>query len=627
MSQIDNKETNSLKNQTFYFDNQLPSLPVPNLDKTLKKYLDSVQPFLTEIEFLETCKKIENFRNGIGKHLHFKLLERARHERNWLEKWWLDWAYLEWREPLSPFINTSGCVVGSELPNEILLKAKQMNINVQAAQVAFCSYFMNVFFEELRNETFPVQKSRSTYFSMDQFRKFYNTCRIPLENKDELHNHFKTVKEGECPTHLIVMYRNRFFKVDIYDKDSRLLTITELYHQFKSIFDNYNLKPLGVGIGALTADKRDDWARNRQHLINLSPKNLSSLENIEKSLYLINFEELDAQNIDEIINVSLLQNPKNRYFDKSYELIVTKSGMIGSNVEHTPFDGMVSTTVIAYTLEKTKKLGKDLISIESFGNRGRLIEPEELEFIYDEKIQKEILKSASLFENTCALLECKNLILANCSREKLKSYRVNPDTFTQMCMQLAYYQLHKKPAPTYETATTRAYYHGRTETVRSCTNEAIEFCKQMCNDDKSTRLNDFELLKLFKKACEKHDTLMNEARDNQGCDRHLLGLMLISKELKLELPEIYTDPAWKKSGGGGNFLISSSCVGYNNVVGTCCPFGLNGYTMIYCFSNQGLCFSLTRFKNSTETNMESMINSLKSATLKVQHLFEMSPKI
>ena len=33
--------------------------------------------------------------------------------------------------------------------------------------------------------------------------------------------------------------------------------------------------------------------------------------------------------------------------------------------------------------------------------------------------------------------------------------------------------------PTYETATTRHFYHGRTETVRSCTDEAISFAKAL----------------------------------------------------------------------------------------------------------------------------------------------------
>ena len=38
--------------------------------------------------------------------------------------------------------------------------------------------------------------------------------------------------------------------------------------------------------------------------------------------------------------------------------------------------------------------------------------------------------------------------------------------------------------PTYETATTRHFYHGRTETVRSCTEEAINFAKALDEKEK-----------------------------------------------------------------------------------------------------------------------------------------------
>ena len=38
--------------------------------------------------------------------------------------------------------------------------------------------------------------------------------------------------------------------------------------------------------------------------------------------------------------------------------------------------------------------------------------------------------------------------------------------------------------PTYETATTRHFYHGRTETVRSCTEEAIKFAKALDEKEK-----------------------------------------------------------------------------------------------------------------------------------------------
>ena len=39
--------------------------------------------------------------------------------------------------------------------------------------------------------------------------------------------------------------------------------------------------------------------------------------------------------------------------------------------------------------------------------------------------------------------------------------------------------MYKTLPAVYETAHTRLFYHGRTETVRSLTNESLEFCKIM----------------------------------------------------------------------------------------------------------------------------------------------------
>lgn len=38
-----------------------------------------------------------------------------------------------------------------------------------------------------------------------------------------------------------------------------------------------------------------------------------------------------------------------------------------------------------------------------------------------------------------------------------------------------------------------------------------------------------------------------------------------------------------KSGGGGNFIISSSCVGLAESAGGCAPMCLDGYCVIYSF--------------------------------------------
>jgi carnitine O-acetyltransferase len=60
---------------------------------------------------------------------------------------------------------------------------------------------------------------------------------------------------------------------------------------------------------------------------------------------------------------------------------------------------------------------------------------------------------------------------------RLTSAKVSPDAFVQICLQLTYYRINRKLAPTYETASVRKYAHGRTETCRSLSLELANFVK------------------------------------------------------------------------------------------------------------------------------------------------------
>ncbi|KFM59850.1 Carnitine O-acetyltransferase, partial [Stegodyphus mimosarum] len=80
----------------------LPRLPVPPLHPSLEKYLLSVRPLLTEEEYRNTEKVVKEFGapGGLGVKLHTMLKERAKVTENWLDEWWLNSAYLEFRMPL-----------------------------------------------------------------------------------------------------------------------------------------------------------------------------------------------------------------------------------------------------------------------------------------------------------------------------------------------------------------------------------------------------------------------------------------------------------------------------------------------------------------------------------------------
>ena len=59
----------------------------------------------------------------------------------------------------------------------------------------------------------------------------------------------------------------------------------------------------------------------------------------------------------------------------------------------------------------------------------------------------------------------------------------------QMAFQLAHYRMHGHSASTYESASTAAFKHGRTETIRSCTPLSHAFAQAFCSEDANPNPN------------------------------------------------------------------------------------------------------------------------------------------
>ena len=130
---------------------------------------------------------------------------------------------------------------------------------------------------------------------------------------------------------------------------------------------------------------------------------------------------------------------------------------------------------------------------------------------------------------------------------------MSPDTYFQVALQLAHYRDQGHVVATYETATTRAYFHGRTETVRSCTAEALKFIQALESGTSPQKT----LLSLFLDACKAHQSLVKDATFGKGVDRHLLALRMQAYETGLTDVEFFTDPAYTRS---TTFNLSTSNV-------------------------------------------------------------------
>jgi len=83
------------------FEKSLPNLPVPSISSTATKYLETVQPHLTDAEYAETRKAVDEFVSSSHvAELQRRLQSRAEGTESWLSEWWNDVAYMGYRECL-----------------------------------------------------------------------------------------------------------------------------------------------------------------------------------------------------------------------------------------------------------------------------------------------------------------------------------------------------------------------------------------------------------------------------------------------------------------------------------------------------------------------------------------------
>jgi carnitine O-acetyltransferase len=136
----------------------------------------------------------------------------------------------------------------------------------------------------------------------------------------------------------------------------------------------------------------------------------------------------------------------------------------------------------------------------------------------------------------------------------IKKFGVSPDSWAQMIIQLAYRRLvgDKRNGGTYEAATTRKFFKGRTETIKVVTTQSDAWVKSM--DDPA--VDTAERKRLFDEAAMKHIQLAKNCGNGQGVDRHMLGLKQLVQKGE-EMPSVFLDPLVTRA---SYWVISTSAI-------------------------------------------------------------------
>jgi len=388
-SMIDSLYTSDNEN-TFQYDETLPPLPLPSLENTLAKYLDTVRPHLTEEEFAATEALVKEFKEGQGRTLHEKLSIKASQSKNWLEKWWLDCAYLQTRLPLIPFQNMSGVFPTPDFwPPQ------------PGTRVERCSLIMHFnlkFFKMIRDEKLRPMVHKGVPWAMDQFKRIYNSVRIPGDPQDTLVSPFKSKSEGPLhSSNIIVLYRGYIFSFDILLPDESILTPQELSYQLTYIEKwCQSQEREGPGIGALTITERSTWARNREYLKSLHAENGKLLDVIENAIGVYAFEDSEPLSQTDVLVEVMGGDCRNRWADKSSTSIFFKNGLSGGSCDHTPMDGFCTAVITHYVSNSLTECKGDFGGPSQFRDFSR---PERLDFHLDDKIFHEIEKAKTQFRS------------------------------------------------------------------------------------------------------------------------------------------------------------------------------------------------------------------------------------
>lgn len=615
---------------TFKYDKELPSLPVPTIEQTVYKLLESIKPIANdEFAYRQTeSKALALLQDHDVNELQKLLKERASKEKNWLESWWTEFAYLRSRKPLIPYSNMSAPLpIMKEWP---MVGRNEPNYGqVRRQRAALSTHFQLTFWQMIRLEQMRPMIHKGIPWSMNQFKYLFNTTRRPDEPKDELVSWFRTAREGlPESTELIVLHRGHIFTlkpVSILSSDGQqvaIMSAPQIEQQLKYIEDWASKHGDGPGVGSLTTHERSEWTESRRLLADISDKNKLILDRIDKALSVLILDDNEPATMNEIFRLSMCGDQRNRWADKSISSIAFKNGTFGASADHTPYDGFCTGIMTHYLMTSVEESGgiwsenlELLANSNKFKSSDPVIsQPELLEFDLNDKLSELIGEADSHFRNISSTIDTLHETFKHFGKSLAKEHRIHPEAFVQCAIHAAYHKQHFSMAPAYVTASTRRFYNGRTETCRSCFPEMKQFA---CHLNENSDLKPKEAFELLKKSTDKFQWFMDEASKGLGCDRHLMGLYLLAIFGGHKIPELFDDELVQRT---NNYILSTSCSGYWNVCGGVPPLIEEGYGCFYGIEDNEITFACTAYKSCPTTNVELFYANLSETLLKMQKI-------
>ena len=519
---------------TYHFQPSLPRLPIPEVKDTCDRFLLSAEPLVSKKELDEAKEAVEDFLEHHAPSLQEELVAKDKRDKsNYVSAPWYE-MYLQDRRPL--IINSNpavGWLVDPNRPSQLARSASLLH----AAAVTYRTLRdqqlePDIFHTEPKksqtgwweNVIRFVPSSVSFYgayavgaypLDMSQYDNLFQSTRVPHLEEDKLQKYSNS-------KHVCVMRGSKFYEVDILDESGNLLEESDIRCSLRTIL-NDELDVTTPPVGVLTAADRNTWASAREHLLDSNPSNAATLLSIDSALFVLCLEHEISLTNEDRFKMNVHGNGRNRWFDKSFSIIVDPEGHAAVNFEHAWGDGVA---VIRFFNEVYKEsISSEVLPEEEanddFAKDEYRSTTSALEFVLDDQTMETICEEEKKVDETLESLNTSVLLSETVNSSWVKAHKIGPDGFLQMAFQLAHARTKDgRPGATYESASTSAFKHGRTETIRSTTNES----QKMCDFFLSTTSTNQEKAAALRDAAGNHGKLTVAGLTGKGWDRHLFAL-------------------------------------------------------------------------------------------------------
>ncbi|XP_063456578.1 palmitoyl thioesterase CPT1C isoform X2 [Pan paniscus] len=544
----------------FSYQRSLPRQPVPSVQDTVRKYLESVRPVLSDEDFDWTAVLAQEFLRLQASLLQWYLRLKSWWASNYVSDWWEEFVYLRSRNPL--MVNSNYYMMDFLYVTPTPLQAARAGNAVHA--LLLYRHRLN------RQEIPPTLLMGMRPLCSAQYEKIFNTTRIPGVQKDY-------IRHLHDSQHVAVFHRGRFFRMGTHSRNS-LLSPRALEQQFQRILDDPSPAcPHEEHLAALTAAPRGTWAQVRT---SLKTQAAEALEAVEGAAFFVSLDaepagltrEDPAASLDAYAHALLAGRGHDRWFDKSFTLIVFSNGKLGLSVEHSWADCPISGHMWEFTLAtECFQLGYSTDGHCKGHPDPTLPQPQRLQWDLPDQIHSSIslaLRGAKILSEN---VDCHVVPFSLFGKSFIRRCHLSSDSFIQIALQLAHFR-------------------------------------------------DPQCLALFRVAADKHQALLKAAMSGQGVDRHLFALYIVSRFLHLQSPfltqvhseqwqlstsqipvqqmhlfDVHNYPDYVSSGGGFG------------------PADDHGYGVSYIFMGDGMItFHISSKKSSTKTVRQTCIptNSL-----------------